>query len=257
MNDRYKYHEFYTGKENELEYKIVQLPVYKNFSSENIYIPGLSPALIKRNSEKEKNLLNEWDDIFETLDNVKRLKINISNPEILNSLCKIPNLNELIIESSNVEDISPLKSLKNLTRLEIYSNSKLTDIEAISNLNLTQLKFERCFNITNYETIGKITTLKGLSLNGNWTAPKNLKVNSLVPFEKLNNLEHLDLDFSIVADKSFESILKMTKLKRFDYLANITKATRLKIKNNHPSLVAGFFTDWDYDKNEFYEDKVW
>ncbi len=48
MNDRYKYHEFYTGKENELEYKIVQLPMYKNINSENIYIPGLTPAVIKK-----------------------------------------------------------------------------------------------------------------------------------------------------------------------------------------------------------------
>jgi len=257
MNDRYKFHEFYKGKENELEYKIVQLPIYKNINSENIIITGLSPAIIKRGSEKEKKLLNDWDEIFETLNNVKRLKINIYNQEILNSVCKIPNLSELIIQNSNFEDISPLKKLGKLTRLEINYNSKLTNIDSISNLKLKQLKLEQCFNITNYETIGKIKTLKGLSLNGNWTAPKNLKINSLIPFEELNNLEHLDLDYSVVVDKSFESILKMTKLKRFDYLSTIKKETRLKIKNNHQSLVAGFFMDYDYDNNEFYEGKQW
>ena len=185
------------------------------------------------------------------------MKINIYNQEILNSVCKIPNLSELIIQNSNFEDISPLKKLGKLTRLEINYNSKLTNIDSISNLKLKQLKLEQCFNITNYETIGKIKTLKGLSLNGNWTAPKNLKINSLIPFEELNNLEHLDLDYSVVVDKSFESILKMTKLKRFDYLSTIKKETRLKIKNNHQSLVAGFFMDYDYDNNEFYEGKQW
>lgn len=257
MNDRYKFHEFYTGKENELEYKIVQLPTYKNINSENIIITGLSPAIIKKGSEKERKLLNEWDEIFKTIGNVKRLKISIFNQEILESLHKIPNLSELIIEGSNFVDISPLKKLKNLSRLEINYNSKLTDIEAISSLKLKQLKFEHCFQIMNYETIGKISTLKGLSLNGNWTAPKNLKINSLIPFEELGNLEHLDLDHSIVVDKSFESILKMTKLKRFDYLGTIKKETRLKIKNNHQSLVAGFFMDYDYEKNEFYSGKIW
>jgi len=49
----------------------------------------------------------------------------------------------------------------------------------------------------------------------------------------------------------------MTKLKRFDYLSTIKKETRLKIKNNHQSLVAGFFMDYDYDNNEFYEGKQW
>ena len=49
----------------------------------------------------------------------------------------------------------------------------------------------------------------------------------------------------------------MTKLKRFDYSATIKKETRIKIKNNHKSLIAGFFMDYNYEKNEFYEGKVW
>ncbi|HTG66587.1 MAG TPA: hypothetical protein VL859_09445, partial [Flavobacterium sp.] len=127
MNDRYKFHEFYKGKENELEYKIVQLPTYNNINSENIIIAGLSPAIIKKGSEKERKLLNEWDEIFKTIGNVKRLKISVFNQEILDSLHKIPNLSELIIEGSNFVDISPLKKIKNLSRLEINYNSKLTD----------------------------------------------------------------------------------------------------------------------------------
>lgn len=257
MNDRYKYHEFYTGKEYELEYKIVQLPTYQNINSENLFIQCLSPAIIKKGSEKEMKLIEEWDEIFRTLNNVKRLKINIFNQEILNSLHKIPNLTELIIENSSIEDISPLIKLEKLSRLEIYYNSKLTNIETLKDLKLKQLKFENCFNIVNYEIIGKIRSLKGLSLNGNWTTPKNLKINSLIPFEGLENLQHLDLNYSIVVDKSFESILQMTSLKRFDYLATIKKETRNKIKNNHKALIAGFFIDYDYEKNDFYEGKIW
>ena len=257
MNDRYKYHEFYTGKVNELEYKIVQLPTNKNINSENLFIQCLSPAVIKKGSDKEMRLIEEWDEVFQTLNNVKRLKINIYNQEILNSLHKIPNLTELIIENSFFEDIAPLIKLENLSRLEIYYNSKLTNIEAIRSLNLKQLKFENCFNIVNYEIIGKIKSLKGLSLNGNWTARKNFKINSLIPFEELENLEHLDLNYSIIVDKSFESILRMTNLKRFDYLATIKRDTRNKIKNSHNALIAGFFMDYDYEKHDFYEDKIW
>ncbi|WP_445454306.1 hypothetical protein [Flavobacterium sp. 25HG05S-40] len=115
-----------------------------------------------------------------------------------------------------------------LTRLELNWNSELTNIDAIATLKLKQLKFERCFTINNYETIGNLKTLQGLSLNGNWTAPKNLKINSLIPFETLENLEHLDLNYAIVVDKSFESILRMTSLKRFDYLATIKKSDKTK-----------------------------
>ena len=73
----------------------------------------------------------------------------------------------------------------------------------------------------------------------------------------MEDLEHLDLNYSIVVDKSFESILRMTNLKRFDYLATIKKETRNKIKNNHKTLIAGFFMDYDYEKNDFYENKIW
>lgn len=53
MIDRYKYHEFYKGKANELEYKIVHLPIYNTINSENIFIPGLSPAVINKVPKKK------------------------------------------------------------------------------------------------------------------------------------------------------------------------------------------------------------
>jgi len=257
MIDRYRYHEFYKGKEYDLQYAIVQLPTSREIDSENLLIQCLSPAVVEKGSDKEIKLIGEWDALFQTLEKVKRLKINIYNQEILNSLCKIPNLTELIIENSSIEDFTPLSKLRNLARLEIYNNSKLANIEAISKLKLRQLKFENCFNIDNYDAIGKIKLLKGLSLNGNWTSLRNLKINSLKPLEELENLSHLDLQHSTVADKSFESILKMTKLKRFDYLGTIKKETRIKVKNNHKSLIAGFFMDYDYEKDEFYEGRTW
>ena len=70
-------------------------------------------------------------------------------------------------------------------------------------------------------------------------------------------LKHLDLSFTSVIDKSYDSILHMTSLQRFDTTAQIPQLLREKIKASHKTLKAGFFMDWDYENERFYDGKEW
>lgn len=99
--------------------------------------------------------------------------------------------------------------------------------------------------------------LIGLTLSGDSTSPKNLRLKSLKPFRPLRKLKHLDLSCTSVIDKSYDNILDMTSLERFDTTAQISKPLREKIKANHKTLEAGFFMDWDYENKRFYDGKVW
>lgn len=226
---------------SDLDYTIIQIPSDKRINSKKVRINCFSPAVIKKGSQKEKLLIKEWNSIFPKLDNLEYLEIDVYNQEIFDGICKIPNLEELRIVNSNFTDLTTIQSLKKLKRLELITNKKLNNIEPILNLNIKYLKIENCFNILNYELIGKIKTLIELSINGDWTIPKNLKLNSIKEFENLSELVHLDLEFCTLLDKSFESILKLDKLKRFDYLGKVDKKTVLMIKNNHKSLSSGSF----------------
>lgn len=240
MNDNCAYDKF-SIEIPHWDFPIIQLPSDKRINSTNVRIDCLSPAVIKKSSQKEKALITEWNAVFPKLDNIRRLKIDVYNQEIFDGICKIPNLEQLIITNSNFTNLSSIHLLKNLNRFELFRNNKITDIEPISGLSLEYLKFEECFNISNYEIIGNLKTLIGLSINGNWTAPKNLKLNSIKAFENLNELIHLDIEFCNIIDKSFDSILKMEKLKCFDYLGKVDKKTVINLKNNHKSLCSGSF----------------
>jgi len=119
------------------------------------------------------------------------------------------------------------------------------------------LSIDNCFKVENYDILGKMTQLIGLELCGDTFAPKNLRLNSLKPFETLKKLKHLDLSSASVIDNSYESLLKMTGLERFDITVNIPKATRELIKTKHKNLKAGFFMDWDFDNKKIYDGKLW
>ena len=88
-------------------------------------------------------------------------------------------------------------------------------------------------------------------------APKNLKLCSLQPFRGLRQLRHLDISSATIIDHSYETILDLENLDRFDITVIIPKQKRELIKDNHKKLTAGLFMDWDYDNKKMYEGKEW
>jgi Leucine-rich repeat (LRR) protein len=258
MNDRYKLHQFYSGKQHEPKYLNVNEPCSEIYTTDalriNIAAKNLSPK-----STRQKELESEWIKILPTLDNVKILTIRTRVSQLLfDTICEMQNLKRLYIWSSIAENIEKIKLLQNLKRLDISSFSRLVDISPLLSLKqLTTLSIENCFKIQNYEVLGGLVQLTGLSLSGNGFAPKNLRLNSLIPFEQLRHLKHLDLSAASVIDKSYDSILSMEQLERFDITINIAKPIRDKIKSQHKTLTAGFFTDWDFENKKFYEGKNW
>ena len=62
---------------------------------------------------------------------------------------------------------------------------------------------------------------------------------------------------SSIRDKSYHVILEMEKLERLDAHWRMKDKYRTELKEKHPNLKAGFFVDYDFVKNEFYEGKEW
>ena len=121
---------------------------------------------------------------------------------------------------------------------------------------LEVLSISNSFKIENYEVIGVMYQLVALGLQGDQTAPKNLRLKSLEPFAQLKALQHLDLSATTIIDKSYDVLLNLENLERFDSTANISKQIRDKIKT-HPKLKAGFYVDWDWDNKRFHSGKDW
>jgi len=260
FSDRYHLNLFHQGKGSEIDYYFTQETDNKVFDCENLHISMLAMDFKEGQSRKyRKQLENHWIDLLPQLDKVKTLSIrHIVTQAFFEAICKMKNLERLFFWTSNVEDISNIKNLKKLKRLRLERFSRLSDISILLELKeLRLLSVLNSFKIDNYELIGKMTDLIGLTIRGDETAPKNLRLASLKPFEGLTNLRHLDLSATSVIDKSYDSIVKMISLERFDITVGIDKLKRDLIKSKAKALKAGFFMAWDYENRKFYPHINW
>jgi len=260
MKDRHKLNLFNSGEEHDTPFLNVQEVRDEVYSATELCITTLAmdfPA--ETTSTSRRKLEDKWIELLPKLHLIKALSVRHKvNREFFEAICEMKNLEQLHFWTSNVEDISSISKLQKLRRLDLDSFSRLTDISPILALkNLQLLSIENSFKVENYILIGQMTALKGLRLVGNASAPKNLRLSSLKPFNKLKNLTHLDLSTLSVVDNSYEIILELDNLKRFDITVIIPKAMRELIKANHQKLTAGLFVDWDYDNQKLYAGKQW
>lgn len=260
MKDRHRLNLFYSGKESAPDYLNAQEITDDIFSAADLHINTLAMDFPLGTSLKHrKELEAKWIDILPRLDLVRTLSVRHRvNQYFFEAICKMKNLEQLRIWTSTVEDISSISRLQKLMRLDLDSFSRLIDISPILALNSLQLlSLENSFKVMNYDLIGQMTHLTGLRLGGDFHAPRNLRIKSLKPFCNLKRLRHLDLTTSSVVDNSYETILELENLQRFDITVIIPKVTRELIKANHKNLKAGTFIDWDHDNKKFYDGKEW
>ncbi len=260
MKDRYKSSQFYQGKGTETQYLSFQTVDEEVFQAENLQIVSLAMDFPQGTSQKvRQEIENKWVDTLPKLKNVKRLSVRHRvKLDFFEAICEMPNLESLTFWTSTVEDITNISKLTKLSFLKLWSFTRLKDISSLMHLKkLKVLSIDNCFMVENYEVISQLTQLIGLELCGDTFAPRNLRINSLKPFETLKSLKHLDLSSASVVDKSYDSILKMTSLERFDLSVTVSKEMRDKIKSEHKKLKAGFFIDYDFENKTFYKGKEW
>jgi Leucine-rich repeat (LRR) protein len=229
------------------------------FKAEKLFISILSVDFLPEATLKyRKDLEAKWIEVIPTLDNVKSISLRHKvDQKFFEAVCCMKNLECLTFWTSTVEDISSITKLKALKRLDIDNFSRLADISPLLKLEkLEILTVSNSLKITNYEVIGHLTNLIGLAIQGDQIAPRNLRLKSLKPFAKLKVLKHLDLSSTTVIDESYETLLNMESLQRFDLTTVIKKPLREKIKT-HPKLTSGFFMDYDWDNKKLYDGKEW
>jgi hypothetical protein len=253
MNDRYKLDLFI----EKIEYFSPQEISETLYSTKNLRL-SLDFGMHSSKKFKEQSI-EDWISIFPGLKSVERLLLMSPKTQtFFSAACKMTQLQTLILSSQKIDDLTPIQNLKILNRLHIDSCHQLKSISSLTGLkNINYLKIENCYNIEDLELIGQMTWLKALSLTGDSTAPKRLRLTSLKPFRNLKQLKHLDLSTTSVIDKSYQVLLDLPELERFDTTSNIKASLVSDIKSKHQNLKAGFFVDWDYANNKIYDDKQW
>jgi len=258
MDDRYKLNLLYEKGRGFGNYYHAQEITDEVFKSNNLLISTLAMDLPSKSIKYRKELEAKWIDILPSLNNVTDISLRHRvNQQFFEAVCKMRNLKQLHFWTSTAQDISAISNLTKLKKLYLDSFSQLTDISPLQNAGqLEILSISNSFKIKNYEVIGKLTQLLALGLHGDKTAPKRLRLKSLRPFNKLGHLRHLDLTSTSIVDNSYDILLSLKNLKRFDSTANISKPIRDKILT-HPKLIAGFFIDWDWENKKMHAGKDW
>lgn len=258
MDDRYNLNLLFEKGRSLDSYYTAQEITDEVFNAERLLISTLAMDMPAKNMNYRKGLEGRWIETLPKLDRVKSLSLRQRvGQQFFEAVCEMKNLEHLHFWTSTVTNLASISKLSRLKKLYLDSFSRLTDISPINNLHqLGFLSISSSFKIENYEVIGLMHQIVALGLQGDQTAPKNLRINSLEPFKQLKVLRHLDLSATTVVDKSYDVLLEMESLERFDSTAKISKPIRDKIKT-HPRLKAGFFIDWDWDNKRFYADKDW
>lgn len=164
----------------------------------------------------QKKLLQFWCNEMPKLKTVRYLWFcSRVNQEMFEAACEMDNLEGLFIKWSGIKKIDSLLKLKNLKHLHIGSSAQIENIRVFRDINwLTTLSLEQLNNVTDFTDIAGMTNLQGLGIDGSiWTAQK---IDTLQPIGQLRGLKYLTLTNTRTKNKSFDPILNLKELVRFN-----------------------------------------
>lgn len=181
-------------------------------------------------SYRQNKIVDQWCAKFSTLDEVRQLWfVSRVNQKMFDAACGIPNLEGLFIKWSGIRSIDALRIPKKLRHLHLGSSSQVESIAVLGELgSLVTLDLEQLNRISDFNILSKLTALEGLGIDGSiWTAQK---IDTLKPLAKLRNLKYLTLSNTKIKDKSFDPLLGLSELVRFNSSWNYPEAEFEKLK---------------------------
>lgn len=198
-----------------------------------LLITQLTYAITKRdfNAGDQKKLVESWCKKLKTLPEVKYLWLpSRVSQEIFDSICEMENLEGLWIKWSAIKSVSNIRKLKKLAHLYLGASAQVVDIGAIGEMkNLVTLEIEQLSKISNFACLGNLDQLRGLGIEGSmW---KTQTIDDLKFLASLGKLKYLSLINTQLKDSSFDPIIKLKELERFDCSTNYPAKEFEKLKS--------------------------
>ncbi len=219
---------------------VTEIEGFKSESKLRLFITQLGD----RSSYQQNKLIGKWCEYLPTLKRVEYLwLLSRVNQKIFNAICKMGNLKGLWIKWSGIKDISNVENLQTLEHFHLGSSSQIQSITVLGRMkNLITLETEQLNKISDFSPLSNLVKLEGLGVDGSiWTAQK---INNLRFLEPLKNLKYFTMTNTRLKEKSFDPILKLNNLVRFNSSWNYPEIEFKKLKA-HPTLKYGNIeTSW-------------
>ena len=193
---------------------------------------------------RQTKIVDQWCTELPSLKEAKYLWfVSRVNQKMFDAACNMPNLEGLFIKWSGIKSIESLRIPKKLRHLWLGSSSQVENIDVLGELNqLITLTLEQLNLISDFSVLANSSSLEGLGLNGGmWTAQK---IDTLRPLANLRNLKYLTLINTRTKDKSFDPILNLTELVRFDSSWNYHESEFEKLKSLPKLKYGNVETSW-------------
>jgi Leucine-rich repeat (LRR) protein len=126
---------------------------------------------------------------LESCSNLKSLTVSNYKSKIkdLSALPSLNNLEHLSLIKTDITTLQGIERFSNLKKLEMFSASKLETIAALQALSnsIEEIQVEQCKKINDYETLGKVKSLKKIILS------ESGEIKSLAFVKELPRLEFI------------------------------------------------------------------
>lgn len=196
------------------------------------------------NSYRQKKVVDRWCHELPDLGGVRYLWfVSRVNQRMFDAACRAPGLEGLFVKWSGIKNVESLRLSRRLKHLHLGSSSQLESIDVLGELStLVTLNLQQLNNVSDFSVLSKLTSLEGLGLDGGmWTAQK---IDTLKPLASLHNLKYLTLLNTRLKDKSFDPVLKLTGLIRFESSWNYPESEFRKLKDLPDLKYGSIETSW-------------
>ena len=193
---------------------------------------------------RQTKIVDQWSVELPNLEEVKYLWfVSRVSQKMFDAACEVPNLEALFIKWSGIKNIDTLRMPKKLRHLWLGSSSQVESIEVLGELDsLITLEIQQLNKISDFSVLSKLTDLEGLGIDGSiWTAQK---IDTLKPLATLRNLKYLTLSNTRSKDKSFDPILNLTELVRFESSWNYPESEFEKLETLPKLKYGNVETSW-------------
>ncbi len=184
----------------------------------------------------QRKLVEHWCQFLPTLVNIRFLWFKSRVPQqLFDAACRMRSLEGLWIKWSAVTNIDALQESRSLRYFHLGSSTGLRSIDSLSQHDqLIWLDLENLKRIRDFDPVGRLTQLEGLSLEGDiWTTQR---VRSLAPIGKLKNLRYLSIANLRSDDETLAPLFSLRNLETFRAALWWTESEVAEIQRLNPGL---------------------
>lgn len=136
--------------------------------------------------------------------NLKSVTLHFFNQENLNEMKNLKNLETIFLYRTNIASFTGIENLKKLNSIELHNSPKLESLNGLPE-NLEILYIYNAKKLVDYESLKMLKTIKRLQLVSGG------EIENLEMFQKMSNLEYLQLGMEIKNGNKLELMTKINK----------------------------------------------